>query len=187
MTEPTPAHGGRNRRGERATDPAAVARIQHQASWVDLQVRQAMERGDFDELPGYGKPLESLTEQHDPDWWVKQLLEREQVTGVMPPSLQLRKEDAELDERLDQLSRPEDVRRELEDFNGRVRWALYRPPEGPPMVTRQRDVEAELAAWACRRRERLAARRTGPAQGQGQPPGGRRSWWRRFRRRPEGS
>ncbi len=182
MGEPTPPQGGRNRRGERRTDPAAAARIQQQASWVDVQLRQAMERGDFDELPGYGKPLESLTDQHDPDWWVKQLLEREQITGVMPPSLQLRKEDAELDVRLDRLNRPDDVRREVAEFNSRVRWALYRPPEGPPMVTRQRDVDAEVEAWAARRRERLAARRTAPTEDQGSARRRRRPRWARWLR-----
>ena len=32
-------------------------------------------RGEFDDLPGRGKPIESLGAQHDPDWWVKQLRE----------------------------------------------------------------------------------------------------------------
>lgn len=136
---------------------AARARIQHQATWVDLQLRRAMERGEFDDLPGYGKPIEDLSEKHDPDWWVKRLLEREQVTGVLPPSLQLRKEDAELDERLDRITREADVRREVEEFNGRVRWALYRPPEGPPMVTPQRDADVEVDRWRARRQKRLAA------------------------------
>jgi hypothetical protein len=66
-----------------------------QHTWVDLQVQRAMERGDFDDLPGAGKPL-ALGETHDPDWWLKKLVERENV-AVLPPSLALRKEDAELD------------------------------------------------------------------------------------------
>ena len=33
---------------------------------MDLQVRKAIDRGDFRDLPGYGKPLR-LTDQHDPD------------------------------------------------------------------------------------------------------------------------
>ena len=56
-----------------------------------------MDRGDFDDLPGAGKPLQ-LPEQHDPDWWVKRLIEREKITGVAPPAIALRHEDAELDE-----------------------------------------------------------------------------------------
>ena len=58
---------------------AAAARIQQQQTWVDLQIRQAMERGDFDDLPGTGKPIEDLGGEHDPDWWLKKLVEREQI------------------------------------------------------------------------------------------------------------
>lgn len=149
----------------RAKDPrtgadAVRARIQQQGSWVDLQIRQAVARGEFDELPGYGKPLESLSGDRDPDWWVKQLIEREQITGVLPPSLQVRKEDAELDDRLDRLATEELVRREVDDFNAHVRWALYRPPEGPPVVTRPRDTDHEVERWRARRearRQRAAA------------------------------
>src|ERR1700753_2779456 len=79
----------------RTGSDAAAARIQHQARWVDLQIQQAMERGEFDDLPGAGKPLGDLGSPYDRDWWLKKLIEREQITGVLPPALQLRKEDAE--------------------------------------------------------------------------------------------
>ena len=146
-------------RSEQERQAAAAARIQHQQSWVDLQLRQARERGDFDDLPGYGKPLTGLGDRHDPDWWVKQLLEREQITGVAPPSVQLRREDAALDDRLDRLGSEAEVRREVTEFNERVRWALYRPPEGPPVVTPQRDPDTEVGRWRERRAERVARRR----------------------------
>src|SRR4051794_20089498 len=151
MTE-QPKDADRRARREEGS-PAAAARIQQQQTWVDLQLRQAMARGDFDDLPGFGKPL-ALTHQHDPDWWVKQLVERERITGVLPPSLQLRKEDAALDATLDELASEGQVRQAVEEFNGRVRWALYRPPEGPPLVTRARDVEMEVDRWRQRREAR---------------------------------
>ena len=61
----------------RAEKAAARARIEQQQTWVDLQVRQAMERGEFDDLPGAGKSIPDLGATHDPDWWVKRLVERE--------------------------------------------------------------------------------------------------------------
>ena len=82
-----------DRDAERA---AARARMDQQQTWVDIQVRRAMERGDFDDLPGAGKPIEGLGAEHDPEWWLKQLIERERI-AVLPPALQLRKDDAELD------------------------------------------------------------------------------------------
>ena len=89
-------------RDARTGGPAAAARIAQQATWVDLQIRQAMERGEFDNLPGAGKPLD-LGDQHDPDWWLKKLVQREHI-AVLPASLQLRADDAALDDRLDELA-----------------------------------------------------------------------------------
>jgi len=165
-------------RGVESRDPrtgraASAARIQQQHTWVDLQLRQAMERGDFDDLPGAGKPIRDLGTQHDPDWWVKQLIERERITGVLPPALQLRKDDAELDGRLDALSSPSEVRREVEDFNARVIRARYTPVDGPPLITMPRDVDETVAAWQQRR----ASRRTTAAPVAAEPA--RRRWWRR--------
>ena len=133
---------------------AARARIEQQQTWVDLQVRQAMERGEFDDLPGAGKPIEGLGETHDPDWWVKRLVERERIT-VLPPALQLRKDDAELDAHLDTLGSEREARAFVEDFNARVIRARYTPVDGPPLITMPRDVEETVAQW----RERQAARR----------------------------
>ena len=132
---------------------AAQARIEQQHTWVDQQIRIAMARGDFDDLPGAGKPLQGLDGRDDPDWWLRRLVEREQITGVLPPALQLRKDDAELDARLDALTAEVEVRREVEEFNARVIHARYTPVDGPPLITMPRDVEATVEAW----RERRAA------------------------------
>lgn len=161
-------------RDPRTGRSAARARIEQQATWVDQQIRQAQARGEFDDLPGYGKPLEGLGERHDPDWWVKKLVEREQITGVLPPALQLRKDDAELDARLDRLSTETDVRREIEEFNERVRAAFYQPLGGPPLITQPRDVDATVTAWRERRAARPRSAPPPPA-----PDAPRRRWWRR--------
>jgi hypothetical protein len=181
MTGPDPDRQREERKAERA---AARARIAQQETWVDLQVRQAMERGEFEDLPGKGKPIEGLTGKDDPDWWVRRLVEREQITGVLPPSLQLRKEDAELDGRLDRLGSEAEVRREVEEFNDRVKWALYRPPEGPPMVTQRRDPDTEVTRWQERRlaRRRAAAEAAAARRSDPEPAPPRRRWWGRRRR-----
>jgi hypothetical protein len=148
-----------------------------------------MARGDFDDLPGAGKPIKSLGTQHDPDWWVKQLIEREKITGVLPPALQLRKDDAELDDRLDHHTAESEVRRIVEEFNDRVIRARYTPVDGPPLVTMPRDVESEVDAWRerrmARRREaatrRAAAQRTPPTSSGSSGSPRRRRWWHRRR------
>ena len=173
-------------RRERARDArtgtdAAAARMQHQARWVDLQIQQAMERGEFDDLPGQGKPLGDLGSPDDRDWWLRKLIEREQITGVLPAALQLRKEDAELDALLDRETVERLVRGHVEDFNRRVVEARRQLQGGPPVVTRTRDVEVEVDRW----RERQRARRQQLQRQQGQAPAGpareqsRRRWFRR--------
>ncbi|MGH3413440.1 MAG: DUF1992 domain-containing protein [Marmoricola sp.] len=150
--EGTPEAPRRDQLRDRRTGKAAAqARARHQAQYVDLEVRRAIERGDFDSLPGAGKPIEGLGETHDPDWWVKRLIEREHITGALPPALQLRKEDALLEQALDRETSEREVRRLLEDFNKRVVEARRQLQGGPPVVTRLRDVEAEVSAWRKRR------------------------------------
>lgn len=168
-------------RDERTGASAAAARIQHQTHWVEQQIRRAQERGAFDNLPGMGKPLEGLGTEHDPDWWLKKLVEREQITGVLPPALQLRKDDAELDGRLDAITDESRVRATVEEFNAAVRRAIYTPPVGNqpafPVVTRQRDADTEVERWHARRRARIEAQRA--ARAQQPPPPEPRRWWRR--------
>ena len=158
---------------------AARARIEQQQTWVDVQIRQAMERGEFENLPGYGKPIEGLGEHHDPDWWLKRLVERENIT-VLPPSVALRKEDAELDDALDRLHTESEVRAHVEEFNARVIRARYSLSPGPPLITMPRDVDATVVAWQDRREARRTTRPAPAAP----PP--RRHWWNRWRTRSEG-
>ena len=168
-------------RGRADGRAAARARIAQQQTWVDLQVRQAMERGDFDDLPGAGKPIQDLGDHHDPNWWVKKLVEREHV-ALLPPSVALRKEDAELDATLDKLNVESEVRRHVEDFNQRVIAARYRLPEGPPLVTMPRDVDETVEGWRDRRTARIAEQRAKAREllaEQRSEPRPRKRWWRR--------
>jgi hypothetical protein len=179
-------------RDERTGRAAAAQRMQRKDEWVDLQIQEAMKRGDFDNLPGAGKPIKNLGAQHYPDWWIKQLVEREKISGVLPPALQLRKDDAELDARMDRHTAESEVRRILEEFNARVMKARYTPVDGPPLVTMPRDVEAEVDAWRERRisrrraaeaaRAARAARATPRSEKPSQRPAEesrRRRWFRR--------
>ena len=159
---------------------AAAARMAQQQTWVDLQVRQAMDRGDFDNLPGAGKPIPDLGDSHDPNWWIKKLIERENV-ALLPPSVALRKEDAELDARLDEVTAESEVRREVEDFNKRVIETRRQLQGGPPVITAPRDVDDEVAAWRERRTARVEAQRAAVAASRAAPR--RSSWWSRWRSR----
>src|SRR4051812_20500061 len=166
---------GERGRQERGGSAAAAARIRQQQTWVDHQIRAAMERGEFDDLPGAGKPIADLGTEHDPEWWIKKLVERERLV-VLPLSVQLRNEDAGLDAELDRLTTERAVRARVEDFNERVIKARYALPEGPPLITMPRDVDETVAAWAERRSAGLAARAAAVVRPE--PP--RRRGWRRL-------
>jgi hypothetical protein len=114
------------------------------------------------------------------DWWVKKLVERENI-ALLPPAIALRKEDAELDDRLDDITAESEVRRELDDFNRRVVETRRQLQGGPPVVTPTRDVDTEVAAWRERRTARIEAQRAAVAASRPAPR--TRSWWSPWRSR----
>jgi len=146
--------------GEDAAEgtPASVRTptAHERAMYVETAIQQAIRRGDFDDLPGAGKPLEGLGDHHDPDWWIRRKIQTEQLTGLGPPALMLRTEHGEFDARLDALKREVDVRDYVADFNRRVIDARRQLQGGPPVVTPTRDVDAEVAAWHARRATQAA-------------------------------
>jgi hypothetical protein len=116
-------------------------------SWVERQIREATERGEFDNLPGAGKPIPGLTGRDDENWWVKQLLEREKLPMPLPTSLALRKEVTELPRELAEVPDEESVRQIVADLNQRIRDSHRRRVDGPPVVVGLVDVEATVAEW----------------------------------------
>ncbi|MEU5413187.1 DUF1992 domain-containing protein [Streptomyces clavifer] len=115
-------------------------------SWVDKQIREAEQRGDFSGLPGFGKPIPGLDRPYDAEWWIKDKMRREGVS-VLPPSLTLRKEAEDAREAVSGAGTEAEVRRILTEVNDRIRMALLMPPEGPPLNLRPFDVDAVVGEW----------------------------------------
>lgn len=166
--------------------PRRIGSLEDRNAIVESALDKAIRRGDFDDLPGLGKPLTGLHNSEDPDWWVKQKMEREELSGVAPAAFQLRKESAVLEDTLDAFSKEADVRAYLAGFNDRVRAAVMDLREGPPVFTPPRKVEDEVAAWH-RRRSAKAAQATNPPPAPMENPGQERvdapprRWWQRKR------
>jgi hypothetical protein len=116
-------------------------------SWVERQVREAIERGEFDNLPGAGRPLPSINGREDENWWVKGLLEREQLPMPLPTSLALRREVANLPQTLADVPDEPTVREIIEDLNRRIRDSHRRRLDGPPIVVKPVDVEQAVTDW----------------------------------------
>ena len=140
-------------------DPAAsrVWTEPERAAIVEVSIEQAIRRGDFDNLPGAGKPIPGLGTTTDPDWWIRRKIERERLTGLGPPALTLRTEYASLTTRVDELNTESEVREYLDDFNYRVIEARRQLLGGPPVVTPTVEVEDWVTQW--RERQGAAVRR----------------------------
>lgn len=51
---------------------------------ADNLIREAMERGEFDNLEGAGRPLADVDEGYDPMWWIKKKIAAERITMKRP-------------------------------------------------------------------------------------------------------
>jgi DnaJ homologue, subfamily C, member 28, conserved domain len=115
-------------------------------TWIDAQIRVATEQGAFDNLPGAGKPLPNLDQAYDPLWWVKQLVQREQVS-VLPPSLELlRKVETEL-ATIEKLHDEATVRSRVAALNVEIAKVNATVVEGPPTRLGTLDIDQVVARW----------------------------------------
>lgn len=121
-------------------------------SWIDRQIREAQERGEFDNLRGAGEPLKGLGGRDDENWWIKGLIERENLRPPLPGSLMLRKETREIAETVSDCVTEEQVREIVLDLNTRIVDARRRGIDGPNIVIPNVDVERVVREWREHRR-----------------------------------
>jgi len=150
-------------------------------TWVGQQISQAMARGDFEHLPGDGKPLKNLDREETAYDGAVAKARREGVdtAAMLPPGLALRRERDELAARASLLASEEQVRALAEDYNARVEAFWRRPQESRwSPVPGMADVEALVAGW-------LRARPPAPPPAvapPSAPPRRRFRFWRSARR-----
>ncbi|MFE3292625.1 DUF1992 domain-containing protein [Rhodococcus sp. NPDC059234] len=123
-------------------------------SWIERQIRLAQERGEFDNLPGAGKPIPHLGDD-DELWWVKNKLRAEGLTteALLPPSLQLRREVQRLPGTIADLPSEQSVRDAVADLNHRIADYL-RAPSAPVVPVHRVDADAAVSEWRTRRPDR---------------------------------
>lgn len=157
-------------------------------TWVDRQIRDAQERGQFEDLPGKGKPIPGLDRPYDENWWIKQKLQREQLS-VLPPGLALRKEVETVLDNLATLPSEESVRRTFRGLNDKIAY-VDAAGVGPPSRLSQFDLDRMVRRWAdARAANREAAQQPEAARSKEDPEvlaerrRLRRLVWARLRRR----
>lgn len=115
-------------------------------TWVEKQIREATERGEFDDLPGAGKPIPDLDKPYDELWWVKEKLRRENISHL-PPTLALRKAAEDALAAAANAPTEDDVRRIVTGINARIAEAIRKPLSGPPLNLVPFDVERVVRDW----------------------------------------
>jgi hypothetical protein len=98
--------------------PSSFAKLvtMEATAWIaEQRIREAMEDGVFDDLPGYGRPLRLDDDAHVPED-LRLAFRILKNAGVLPPELELRQEIVTLGRLLDTAvdgPEKEDVRRRL--------------------------------------------------------------------------
>ncbi|MGS2615756.1 DnaJ family domain-containing protein [Micromonospora sp. LZ34] len=152
---------------------------------VEAQIRSAQERGEFDNLPGMGKPIPGRNLPYDESWWIKSFLEREALPSdlLLPTPLQLRRKVEQVPDEVRDLPTEAAVRSYVAALNAEI-IAWLRNPEGPQVVVRPVNADDVVRRW---RDERRPAPTTGPATPAPAPAAAgrrnRRGWWLPWRRR----
>lgn len=108
-------------------------------TFVEEQILDAQKRGEFDNLPGAGKPLPGLDDPYDPLWWVKQKIRAEKLS-LLPDALEIR---LQLDQAL-QAGTETALREALAELNAKIARLNSRVTSGPPTTLAQVDVEAAV-------------------------------------------
>jgi Domain of unknown function (DUF1992) len=120
-------------------------------SWVEGQIRERRERGEFDDLPGAGKPLRNIDQPHDEMWWLREKLRRENVS-FLPPALAVRKELEDALDRIAQAGTEPAVRQIVAVINERIVQVNSRTTSGPPTSVMPLNVERVIEEWRKHRR-----------------------------------
>lgn len=118
-------------------------------TWVDRQIREAQERGVFDDLPGAGKPLTGLDRPFSAERWAADWARREglETEGMLPEPLWLRKEIERLPDIVRDLDSEDEVRAVARDLNRRVLQWIRRPSGGPPVRVAPVDPDRLVEQW----------------------------------------
>lgn len=112
-------------------------------TWIDRQIDQARERGEFDGLAGTGQPIADLDRPRDELWWVREKLKREKVEHLPPTLAILRDRDRAVEQALGAAT-DDEARAIVEAMNDRIRYENSHVVTGPPSTAVPIDLDRIL-------------------------------------------
>ena len=86
---------------------------------VEKRIKEAQERGDFDDLPGRGEPIHVEDDRHIPEdlRLVYKILKN---ADCIPPELQLRKEIRQMEDMLESIPDEKEKYRQIKKINYKI-------------------------------------------------------------------
>ncbi|MCA1843820.1 MAG: DUF1992 domain-containing protein [Actinobacteria bacterium] len=115
-------------------------------SWIERKIRESMEQGEFDNLPGSGEPIPELARPYDELWWLRKKLRDEQLS-IDPPTLVLRREYHDILAKIAEARSEEEVRHLVAAINERIVYVNSHTTFGPPTDLVPLNVERVVAEW----------------------------------------
>jgi hypothetical protein len=120
---------------------------QRHESLIEARIREARESGEFDDLPGAGKPIPGKGEPYDESWWLRQMMRREDLGDVaLPASLRLARDIERLPEQVSKLPSEQRVRETVAALDARIDAYRRRPTE-PYIKVPRIDPDELVHAW----------------------------------------
>jgi len=119
--------------------------IEYWTSLADERIRDAIDAGQFDDLPRMPLDVDDADDA-DEDWWLKEKLRREKLSAL-PPGLAIRAEVHRVLASLSQTRHETQVRPAVRQLNVKIREAMYEVRPGPPSTTMPLDEDQVVQRW----------------------------------------
>jgi hypothetical protein len=153
---------------------------------VEAKIQDAVQRGEFDDLPGMGKPIPGRGAPYDEAWWIKSFLEREALPSdlLLPTSLQLRRRVEQVPDEVRDLPTEQAVRDFVGQLNAQIVAWLRFPDDGPRVAVRPVNTEDVVRRWRAEHTPpRTGTPTTDRVTAVAAPRRPRRGWWLPWGRR----
>ena len=114
---------------------------------ANAKIEQAIQDGQFDALPGFGKPLHLDSNHQAADCWMKRKAQQENLE-LLPPALVLRRLVERKKQEILDIPGEAEARTALSELNRLIKKSLMNILWGPPCDVLPLDTESFMSAWS---------------------------------------